>query len=210
MLISFEGTEGCGKSTLIRHLLARFNSAGMPAISTREPGGSPVAEKIRNLILHDEMDPMTELFLYESARAEHFENTIAPALKAKKIILCDRFIDSTVAYQGFARGLKLPVIESLNKIATRGRAPDLTFFLDLPVEQGLARATDPNKFEKAGIEFQKKVRKGFLYSIRKNKKRWRVLKVANRTPDQIADEAMAIIIAKLKPAKKTKKKARKK
>jgi dTMP kinase len=210
MLISFEGTEGCGKSTLIRHLLARFNSAGMPAISTREPGGSPVAEKIRNLILHDEMDPMTELFLYESARAEHFENTIAPALKAKKIILCDRFIDSTVAYQGFARGLKLPVIESLNKIATRGRAPDLTFFLDLPVEQGLARATDPNKFEKAGIEFQKKVRKGFLYSIRKNKKRWRVLKVANRTPDQIADEAMAIILAKLKPAKKTKKKARKK
>jgi dTMP kinase len=208
MLISFEGTEGCGKSTLIRHLLTRFQAAGIPAISTREPGGSPVAEKIRNLILNNEMDPMTELFLYESARAEHFENTIAPALKAKKVILCDRFIDSTVAYQGFARGLKIPVIEALNKIATRGRAPDLTFFLDLPVEQGLARATDPNKFEKAGIEFQKKVRKGFLHSIRKNKKRWRILKVANRTPDQIADEAMEIILAKLKPAKKTKKKVR--
>lgn len=210
MLISFEGTEGCGKSTLIRHLLEKFKSAGIAAISTREPGGSPVAEKIRNLILNDEMDPLTELFLYESARAEHFVNTIAPALKSKTVILCDRFIDSTIAYQGFARGLKLGVIETLNKVATDGHAPDLTFFLDLPVEEGLARATDPNKFEKAGIEFQKKVRKGFLYSIRKNKKRWCVLKVKNRTPESIADEAFEIILKKLKRSGKTSKKVSRK
>jgi len=206
MLISFEGTEGCGKSTLIRHLLKKFDENKIAAISTREPGGSPVAEKIREIILNDEMDSLTELFLYESARAEHFEKVIAPALKAKKIILCDRFIDSTIAYQGFARGLKLPIIETLNKMATAGRSPDLTFFLDLPVEEGLARATDPNKFEKAGIEFQKKVRKGFLYSIRKNKKRWRVIKVKNRTPEDIADEVFSIIIQKLKQKKKARKK----
>ena len=196
MLISFEGTEGCGKSTLIRNLLQKFSSAKIQAISTREPGGSPVAEKIREIILHNEMDPLTELFLYESARAEHFEKVIEPALKAKKIVLCDRFIDSTIAYQGFARGLKLPVIETLNKLATESRAPDLTFFLDLPVEEGLARATDPNKFEKAGVEFQKKVRKGFLYSIRKNKKRWKVVSVRNRTPEEIADEVFEIILKK--------------
>ena len=118
MLISFEGTEGCGKSTLIRHLLKKFDAHKIAAISTREPGGSPVAEKIREIILNDEMDSLTELFLYESARAEHFEKVIAPALKAKKIILCDRFTDSTIAYQGFARGLKLSVIETLNSVTT--------------------------------------------------------------------------------------------
>ena len=198
MLISFEGTEGCGKSTLIRNLLQRFSSAKIQVISTREPGGSPVAEKIREIILHHEMDPLTELFLYESARAEHYKKIIAPALQAKKIVLCDRFIDSTVAYQGFARGLKLPMIETLNKLATQGHAPDLSFFLDLPVEEGLARATDPNKFEKAGIDFQKKVRKGFLYSIRKNKKRWQIISVKNRTPDDIADEVFQKIMKKRK------------
>lgn len=197
MLISFEGTEGCGKSTLIKILLQKFSKAKIRAIATREPGGSPVAEKIRDIILHNEMDPLTELFLYESARAEHFEKIIAPALKAKKIVLCDRFTDSTIAYQGFARGLKLSVIETLNRLATAGRGPHLTFFLDLPVEEGLARATDPNKFEKAGIEFQKKVRKGFLYSIRKNKKRWQVISVKNRTPEAIAEEVFQKIVKKL-------------
>jgi len=207
MLISFEGTEGCGKSTLIRHLLQKFSKSGMSAIATREPGGSPVAEKIREIILHNEMDPLTELFLYESARAEHFEKIIAPALKKKSIVLCDRFIDSTIAYQGFARGLNLPMIETLNKLATENRAPDLTFFLDLPVEEGLARATDPNKFEKAGIEFQKKVRKGFLYSIRKNKKRWQVISVRNRSPEEIADEVFTKILTKISRKKPVAKKA---
>ena len=201
MLISFEGTEGCGKSTLIRHLLEKFKLAQIPAISTREPGGSPVAEKIRNIILHEEMDSLTELFLYESARAEHFEKTILPALAKKTLVLCDRFTDSTIAYQGFARGLKLPLIETLNKIATQGQSPGLTFFLDLPVEEGLARATDPNRFEKAGVDFQRKVRKGYLYSIRKNKKRWRVISVKDRTPEEIAEEVFQKILKKL-PQKK--------
>ena len=206
MLISFEGTEGCGKSTLIRHLLEKFSSVKIQAIATREPGGSPVAEKIREIILNNEMDPLTELFLYESARAEHFEKIIAPALKVKTLVLCDRFIDSTIAYQGFARGIKLPIIETLNKLATHGTVPDLTFFLDLPVEEGLARATDPNRFEKAGIDFQKKVRKGFLYSIRKNSRRWQVVSVKNRSPEDIAEEVFLKIIKKLTTKKKGKKK----
>lgn len=190
MLITFEGTEGCGKSTLIRNLSQKLNAFEIPHIVTREPGGSAVAEQIRSLILHHEMDSLTELFLYEAARAEHFQKTVLPALKAGKWVLCDRFTDSTLAYQGFARGLDTAMIEKLNLMATGRRKPDLTFFLDLPVEEGLARAQDPNKFEKAGIAFQKKVRLGFLHAIRKNKKRFRVLKVKNKTPEQVCDAAI--------------------
>ena len=190
MLITFEGTEGCGKSTLIHHLSLKLKELGIPHLVTREPGGSQVAENIRGMILHQEMQPLTELFLYEAARAEHFETTIAPALQKKQWVLCDRFIDSTLAYQGFARGLDLALIERLNRMATHGKKPDLTFFLDLPVEKGLARAQDPNKFEKAGIEFQKKVRKGFLFCIRQNQKRFKVLKVERLNPDQVCSAAL--------------------
>ncbi len=190
MLITFEGTEGCGKSTLIRHLSRRLGELGVPHVVTREPGGSGVAENIRSILLHQEMNPLTELLLYEAARAEHFESTIRPALKAKKWVLCDRFTDSTVAYQGFARGLALPMIQKLNAVATGNRKPDLTFFLDLPVEEGLARAEDPNRFEKAGVAFQKKVRKGFLHAIRSEPKRFRVLKVRTKTPEQVCELAL--------------------
>ena len=193
MLITFEGTEGCGKSTLIQNLSRKLKDLGIAHIVTREPGGSSVAESIRTLILNQEMHPMTELFLYEAARAEHFERTIFPALDAGKWVLCDRYIDSSVAYQGFARGLALPLIEKLNAMATRKRKPDLSFFLDLPVEEGLARAQDPNKFEKAGVQFQKKVRKGYLYSIKKHPKRFKVLKVRNRNPDQVCDMALKVL-----------------
>src|SRR4051812_33054200 len=118
MLITFEGTEGCGKSTLIRNLSVKLNELKVPHILTREPGGSAVAEKIRSVILHEAMDPLTELFLYEAARAEHFKTVIVPALKAKQWVLCDRFTDSTIAYQGYARKLSIPLVEKLNAIAT--------------------------------------------------------------------------------------------
>jgi len=198
MLITFEGTEGCGKSTLIQNLSQALNDQKISHIVTREPGGSSVAESIRSVILHQDMSPLTELFLYEAARAEHFQKTVLPALKKKQIVLCDRFTDSTVAYQGFARGLKLKMIEKLNDMATEKRAPDLTFFLDLPVEIGLSRASDPNRFELEGVNFQKKVRKGFLYSIKKNKKRWVVLKVLNRTPEEVCEAALKVILKKKK------------
>ena len=202
MLITFEGTEGCGKSTLLQNLSNKLKKAGIPHLLTREPGGSEVAEGIRGVILKSEMAAMTELFLYEAARAEHFEKTILPALKEKKIVLCDRFTDSTIAYQGFARGLDLKTIARLNAIATHGMSPDLTFFLDLPVKIGLERASDPNRFEKEGVAFQNKVRKGFLYSIKKNPKRWSILKVLNRTPEQVCEQAFQIIEKRTKKIKR--------
>jgi dTMP kinase len=195
MLITFEGTEGCGKSTLIQNLSSKLKEWGISHITTREPGGSKVAENIRSLILNQEMDPMTELFLYEAARVEHFETTVLPALSSGKWVLCDRFTDSTLAYQGFARGLSIPLIERLNRMATRGRKPDLTFFLDLPVEEGLRRAQDPNKFEKAGLAFQKKVRKGFLHAIRKNPSRFKVLKVSGKSPSEVCESALKALKA---------------
>lgn len=201
MLITFEGTEGCGKSTLIQNLSRILSEQKISHIVTREPGGSSVAESIRNVILDQEMHALTELFLYEAARAEHFQKTVLPALKKKQIVLCDRFTDSTLAYQGFARGLDLKMIKLLNEVATEKRAPDLTFFLDLPVEIGLERASDPNRFELEGVKFQKKVRKGFLHSIQKDKKRWRVIKVLHKSPEEVCEEALEIILQKKKAAK---------
>jgi dTMP kinase len=136
------------------------------------------------------MDPLTELFLYEAARAEHFKTTIAPALKQGNWVLCDRFTDSTLAYQGYARGIQLPMIRTLNRIASQRRSPDLTFFLDLPVEIGLSRASDPNRFEREGVEFQKKVRKGFLEIAKKEKKRFRVIRVTDLDPEQVCEKVM--------------------
>jgi dTMP kinase len=190
MFITFEGTEGCGKSTLMTNLSRALKDASVPHVVTREPGGSLVAESIRSLILKQDMDPLTELFLYEAARAEHFKKTISQALKEKKWVLCDRFTDSTIAYQGYARGLNLGMIEKLNKMATGSKKPDLTFFLDLPVEEGLKRAVDPNRFEKEGILFQKKVRLGFVAASKKDKKRFRTLKVSGLTPEQVCSLAM--------------------
>lgn len=198
MLITFEGNEGCGKSTLIRLLSKKLSQAGIKHVQTREPGGVPVAESIRSILLNEEMNSLTELLLYEAARAEHFSKIIAPALKKKVVVLCDRFTDSTVAYQGFARGLDLKTIHTLNSIATFSKKPDLTFFLDLPVEEGLARAQDPNRFEKIGLSFHQKVRKGFLKSIKLEPRRWTVLKVKNKNPEQVSEEALQVILKKLK------------
>lgn len=202
MLVTFEGTEGCGKSTLIRNLSTKLTELKIPHVVTREPGGSVVAEGIRNIILHQEMNPMTELFLYEAARVEHFEKVIRPALKSKKIVLCDRFTDSTIAYQGFARGLNLKIIEKLNLIATSSQKPAITFLLDLPVEIGLSRAQDPNKFENEGVLFQKKVRKGFLYSIKNEPKRWVKVSVEKLSPEQVCEKVLAVLLKKISGKKK--------
>jgi dTMP kinase len=197
MFITFEGTEGCGKSTLIRNLSRKLEALGIPHLSTREPGGSPTAEKIRELILNQEMAPLTELFLYEAARAEHFQTSIAPALKAGKWVLCDRFTDSTLAYQGTARGLSHSMIRSLNRYASEGTKPDLTFFLDLPVKTGLSRASDPNRFEREGVTFQNQVRKGFLEIAKTDKKRFRVIRVSGLGPDAVCERVMKILRAHL-------------
>ncbi len=185
VLITLEGTEGSGKTTLIRNLALRLEQAGAPVIQTREPGGSPLAERIRELVLKIPMSSRTELFLYEAARSEHLAYLIRPALTEGKIVLCDRFTDSTLAYQAGARGLPWKEVQTLNKIATAGIEPDLTILVDIDPAVGLERARDPNRFEAEGIGFQKKVRSGYLRAKRENPKRWFILKAQNRTPEEL-------------------------
>jgi dTMP kinase len=189
IFITFEGVEGAGKSTLIRELATQLGSRFKRQITlTREPGGNPVAEKIRSVILNEAMDPKTELFLYEAARAEHLAKTILPALKAGHVVLCDRFADSSLAYQAHARGLDWKLVKKLNELATGGLKPHMTIMLDVDPAIGLARASDQNRFEAEGLAFQKKVRAGFLKAAREEPKRWRVIRVKAQTPGELSQQ----------------------
>ena len=165
-LITFEGTEGAGKSTLIAALTVLLREAGIDTVATREPGGSSVAEKIRALILNEPMDPWTEAFLYEAARAEHLQKTILPALKRGAVVLCDRFTDSTLAYQGAGRGLSRDTVAAVNQVATGGLKPDLTLVLDLPPAVGQARQRAAGKsrdrFEQEDDGFHYRVAAAYL------------------------------------------------
>lgn len=190
-LVTFEGTEGAGKSTLIRAVAAELTRAGIEVVTTREPGGSPVAEQIRKVILDNPMDPWTELFLYEAARAEHLAQTIVPALKRGALVLCDRYTDSTLAYQGSARGLPRAAIRTLNRLATRGIRPQLTIWLDIDAAQGLRRAADPNRFEKEGSDFQQLVRRGFAQTAREEPRRWWKIAANSGTPEEMATRVIA-------------------
>jgi dTMP kinase len=189
IFITFEGTEGAGKSTLIREVARALASAGVAGkriVQTREPGGSRVAERIRAVILEEGMDPRAELLLYEAARAEHLAQVIRPALKAGKLVLCDRYADSSLAYQGHARGLPWGEVRALNKLATRGLEPDLTVLLDVDPAVGLGRARDANRFEAEGLAFQKRVRQGYLKARRERPRRWLVVKPRTETPLALA------------------------
>lgn len=193
ILITFEGTEGAGKSTLIRALAKILQSRGLPTVTTREPGGSVVAEKIRKLILNEAMSPWTEAFLYEAARAEHLHETILPALKKGAIVLCDRYTDSTLAYQGSARGLEWKTLKTLNQIATSGISPDLTIFVDIDPARGLRDAKNPNRFEAEGVAFQKKVRRGFLRIKREEPKRFITISARSGNPEAMATRLFHVI-----------------
>lgn len=186
IFVTFEGTEGAGKSTLIRAIEPLLLAAGRRVTLTREPGGSRVAEHIRAVILENPMDPWTELFLYEAARAEHLAQTVRPALERGDVVLCDRFTDSSLAYQGMARGLDWTQVQKLNQIATQGLKPALTVFVDIDPRAGLARASDQNRFEDEGVAFQERVRKGFLKAMRQQPRRWWKIRANSGTPDAMA------------------------
>lgn len=173
IFVLFEGGECCGKSTIQKRCFDYF-SKDYDAIKMREPGSAPVSEGIRNLLLNRsemKMSNLTELFLFEAARAQFVEDILKPALEQKKLVLCDRFYYSTIAYQGFGRGIDLKVIESLNNIATQGIKPDLAFIFDIPYEETVRRMKNawksPDRIEKLGREFHEKVRQGYQY-IAKN------------------------------------------
>ncbi|MEM9567151.1 MAG: dTMP kinase [Cyanobacteria bacterium P01_E01_bin.34] len=168
--ITFEGGEGAGKTTLRDRLAERLTELGHPCLCTREPGGTEVGQALRSLLLQGgELAVETELLLYAADRAEHVASKIGPALQAGQVVLCDRFTDSTVAYQGYGRQLDLAVIEQLNRIATGGLTPHLTLWLDLPVQEGLQRARVraqsanelPDRLEQAAIDFHERLHDGF-------------------------------------------------
>lgn len=168
LFITFEGIEGCGKSTQVALLKERLESRGRRVVVTREPGGTRVAELIRGVLLdgaNTDMTSATELLLYGAARAQHVDELIRPALESGADVVSDRFADSTTAYQGAGRQLERSVVEEVHRLATRGTWPDITFLLDLPVEAGLARARmvgEPDRIERESVEFHRRVRDGFL------------------------------------------------
>ena len=175
MFITFEGIEGCGKTTQIKLLGDFLRSNGFPCVITREPGGTGIGEKIREILLspqNSEMDHVTELLLYMASRAQHIEEVIRPSLAKKKVVLCDRFSDATIAYQGYGRGFDLQWLRKLDKLAASGLRPDTTILLDCPVEIGLARAmervstqgsqTTADRLEREDISFHRRVREGYL------------------------------------------------
>ncbi len=185
LFITLEGTDGVGKSTHARLLKRWLQKKGVRVLLTREPGGGALAEKIRGLLLNPaiRMAPLVELFLYEAARADHLKTVIQPALKKKRVVICDRFTDATLAYQGFARGLSLTDIAALNEVASEGLKPDLTLLLDLSPKEGLAKARarttsgSGDRLENEGLAFQRRVRHGYLSVAKRDKKRIRVVPV---------------------------------
>ncbi|KXT77423.1 Thymidylate kinase [Streptococcus sp. DD10] len=180
LLISLEGPEGAGKSSVLEKIVEKLEADGLDYITTREPGGVEIAERIREVILnphHTNMDAKTELLLYIASRRQHLAERVLPALASGKIVLMDRFIDSSVAYQGFGRGLSVTDIEWLNDFATDGLRPDLTLYFDLPVEEGLARIAkdgnrEVNRLDLEGLELHRRVREGYLSILEKESDRF--------------------------------------
>jgi len=187
LFLTFEGIEGCGKSTQARRLAARLERLGMSCVLTLEPGGTPIGQKIRRILLdqdHQDLPPLSELLLYEADRALHMEQVVRPALARKQWVVCDRFFDATTVYQGYARGQDLDLIRFLNVKASFGITPDLTFLIDCPVEVGIARALKRNafledrgqdRFEQEKMEFHAAVRKGYLLTAEEEPDRFVVL-----------------------------------
>ncbi len=187
LFITFEGVEGSGKTTQIQRLKEYLTRKGIPCKVTREPGGCPIGEKIRKILLnpdHREIVAPAELFLYEAARAQHVNEVIKPFLEKEGVILCDRFSDATLAYQGYGRKLDLKWVQRLNDLSTQGIRPDVTFLLDCPSDVGLKRAIQRNRmlkqeregrFEREEIEFHRRVRNGYLAVARKEPRRVKVV-----------------------------------
>lgn len=178
LFITFEGADGCGKTTQMRLLAEYLKSNGYEVVLTREPGGKGLGEKVREILLNydGEVSDRCESFLFLADRAQNIDIIVNPAVNEGKIVLCDRHIDSTVAYQGFGRGLDLKRIKMLNDIATNGRKPDLTIVFDIDVETSMKRVgSEKDRMECAGIEFHNKVRNGYLKIAKEEPERIKVV-----------------------------------
>lgn len=160
--ITFEGVEGAGKTTLARRLADWLQAQGVPVLLTREPGGSALGSRLRPILLHEPLDAWAELFLFLADRRQHTLQVILPALEQGTWVLCDRYADSTLVYQGYGRGLDIALIRRLNALATADLTPELTVLIDLPVQDALARANAPNRFEAETLAFHTRIREGYL------------------------------------------------
>jgi dTMP kinase len=188
-----EGTDGAGKTTVAAGLASRLQSAGRNVVLTRQPGGTSLGAMIRRTLLHEqEVEPLAELFLFLADRAQHVREVLRPALESGHVVVCDRYVDSTVVYQGYARGLDLDQVRSLNHIATCGLQPGLTLLLDLDPAVGLKRVATPDLFDGLDRDFHAKVRAGFLAESALEPKRWRVVD-ASGSPAEVLDRAWAAV-----------------
>ncbi len=192
LFLTFEGVEGAGKTTQIALLRDALTHEGRPVWTAREPGGNPVSESIRAILLSTEhpVSDRAELLLFLAARAQLVEREIRPRLGAGEIVICDRYIDSTAAYQGYARGNDLELIRRLNDYATAGLLPDRTFLLDLEPERGLRRQTDHNRMEAESLAFHHRVRQGFLALAQAEPDRFRLVD-ALLQPEEIHQTILA-------------------
>jgi len=203
-LITVEGVEGAGKSTQVEALRAWLEARGVSVLATAEPDGTPLGAHLRRVLGEvDRVTPLTETLLFAASRAEHVQRVIRPALAAGQVVLCDRFVDSTVAYQGYGRGVSLETIAQLNRLAADGLWPDLTLVLDLDVAEGLRRvrarrgalaASDP--FERLAVEFHERVRKGY-WAIRDREPERVVLVDTDRSKGVVAAEIAALVSGRL-------------
>jgi len=183
MLITFEGIDGCGKTTQVNLLSEYLKRKGVEHLVTREPGGTKEGEKIREILMKEDLIPLAELFLFLASRAQHVERLIIPALEAGKIVLVDRFMDSSVAYQGFGRGIGKDTVKRLNTMAVKGIKPDLTFYIDIEVEEALRRKKVTDRFEEEK-DFLERVRRGYLILSREERERIVVID-GNMKPEEI-------------------------
>ena len=180
LFVTFEGPEGCGKTSQLRVLAAYLGDQGCDVLTTREPGGTPISERVRAIVLdpaHTNMEPTTEFLLFSAARAQHVAEVIRPHLEGGGVVLCDRFADSSLAYQGYGYGLDLDARRAITRFATGGLVPDLTFLLDLPVEVGLKRKAGGrgdawNRMEQKQIDYHERVRAGYLAMAADEPERW--------------------------------------
>lgn len=203
-LVSLEGPEGAGKTSVLEALIPVLEDRGVEVLTTREPGGVLIGEKIREVILdpsHTEMDPKTELLLYIASRRQHLVEKVLPVLAAGKLVIMDRFIDSSVAYQGFGRGLDIDAIDWLNQFATDGLKPDLTLYFDIEVEEGLARIAansnrEVNRLDMEGLDLHRKVRQGYLSLLEREGNR--IEKIDASLPlDQVIENTQQLLFDRM-------------
>ena len=204
LLVSLEGPDGAGKSSVLEALVQILEENGHQVVTTREPGGVPISEAIREVILdqkNTEMDGKTELLLYIASRRQHLIEKVLPALESGKLVIMDRFIDSSVAYQGFGRGLGVSDIEWLNRFATDDLKPDVTLYFDLDVEEGLARIArnknrEVNRLDLEGLDMHRRVRQGYLYAFENEPDR--IVKIdASQTLESVVQDSLAVLNKRL-------------